>query len=133
MTKSIDQNLYTLIYKASIGLGNKTYPFNPKQDVEYPFVVIRDILQSNRITKSYRGGDLKVDIHVYGDNEKVGRGGVSIIINNLINAMRNIKGDQDVFFCLEPNTIQNSVIPDTSTERDLWHGLIECEFKYYLK
>lgn len=131
MTKSVDQCLYDLLFSASLDLKFDTYTFNPKQEVNYPFVVIRDVMESDIMTKNSRVGSLTVDIHLYGDGSN--RLLISSMMHNLIVKIRDIAGDSNVSFVFLPEKTQKSLIQDTSTERNLWHGLLEVQFKYFIK
>ncbi|MCI6659788.1 MAG: hypothetical protein SPJ59_02320 [Peptoniphilaceae bacterium] len=119
------QAIYDAMFSASLQCGFATYDFLPKEEVEYPFVVLQSALLIPRPTKGTWLGGVSLAIDVFGlgsDRKKV-----SEIAHRL---MRCAKALSLSGVHLVPSESMIEMLPDQSTAIDLWHGRVHLSFRF---
>lgn len=123
------QELFTELLLRIKERGYDVYDgFLPPEGTPYPFVYLGDCQQTDVANKSAVFGSVYQTIHVWSSTPK-NRGTVSEMLLGIKNICRRIR-DTDNFTWLLKNVSQR-IMPDSTTNEPLLHGIIEAEFKFY--
>ena len=101
--------------------------FLPPEGTAYPFVYLADSqLVDDYGNKTMILGSIYQTIHVWHDNARK-RGTVSSILNDIKQVTRSL--DRTKNYALTIASIDQRILPDTSTSTPLLHGILEIEFR----
>lgn len=101
--------------------------FLPPEGTAYPFVYLADSqLVDDYGNKTMILGSIYQTIHVLHDNARK-RGTVSSILNDIKQVARSL--DRTKNYALTIASIDQRILPDTSTSTPLLHGILEIEFR----
>lgn len=127
--KAIDQQIFDWIYTVADGLGFDVYDFLPQYEVAYPFVVIGEVQVVPRQVKHRTLGTLHVRLDLWAEQES--RRQISDMTEDL---MERLSGWAELDSRWVKMAISNStkrLLSDTSTDKPLWHGVLDLEFNIY--
>lgn len=125
--KSPQQQVYDAIFKVSLALGYKTYPFLPAKDAALPFVFIGEQFDQDRATKSVIYGRVQQRIHIYHSVQR--RGDLTGMMDNLKREIRKLSHTENFYVSVKHITAQTLL--DTSTAETLLHGMLEVDIQFH--
>ena len=120
------QSIFSKILTTLRGKGLDVYDGAlPPKDTPYPFVYVGDSQTVDTMRKGSLGGSVYQTIHVWHNNYDE-RGTLSDIMSTVKNAMYEI--DNATGWLL--SEVSTQIVPDTTTDVPLMHGIINVTFKY---
>ena len=123
------QELFTAILTKLRGAGYTIYDgLLPSAGATYPFIYLADSATTETPTKPYVIGEVLQSIHVYHNNERK-RGTVSVMLIDIKNKLREIERDA-TGFGWNLVEVNQTILPDDTTDQPLLHGVIEARFKF---
>lgn len=129
MQKDVNQAAYDTFYRVVENLNVATvYPINPPGGVPYPFIQMGNLQVVPIETKSWLLANLYVNIDVWGDWSD--RGLVSGIAEKIRFAMYGIRSIESGHrVSINANACSVEVLPDRTSNTDLWRARISLEYK----
>ena len=123
------QELFTRVKLDLEALGHSVYDtFLPPENTPYPFDYLGDFRQSNGFhVKSGTTGSVYATIHVW-HNDPGQRGTVSQLMQEICAVCGTIKHTDG--YAWDIQSLDNQILPDTTTKQPLLHGVIEAAFKF---
>ncbi len=121
------QELFTSLKLAIEETGLTVYEGNlPPNKATFPFVLMADTSQSDRITKSRDAflGRVTQNIHVW-HNQSTKRGSFSKILDDIKTSCRNLEWENGRFTM---KSLDLKILADNSTSEPLMHGIITVEY-----
>ena len=117
-----------LFIQSSEKLGYDTYDSLPRDDTQYPFVVIGSVhnlfvAHTNGVT-----GSCSIDVHVFGDEESRAR------VDDMLTSLMSVVAFSDDTYTFQSRLRENSsdVVSDTSVPNTkLWHGYGTLVFDWF--
>lgn len=125
----IDQELYDTLYALSESLGYKTYDTIPRKDANFPQVIIGETHILPRPNKSTLIGTVTARIHTWAESDN--RMQASALTNAIYQAALNLKDTNSYRLNARLQACQVRMFTDNSTDKILWHGVIELEYQFY--
>ena len=125
----IDQNIFDGIFSSILDLDYTVYDTLPDLTVPYPFAVMGDINIHLHPIKTRMMGTASVSIHVWEDDGN--RRQASEMMNRITVACMNLKEAGQFKLIPNPQSGYQRLLVDGTTEKSLWHGVIELEYKFY--
>ena len=120
------QELFTELLTEIKALGCDVYDgFLPPDGTPYPFIYLADSQQSDDANKTAVFGNVYQTIHVWHNNPRQ-RGTVSKMLLAIKSACRRL--DHTENFAWNVRNVNQRILPDTTTQQPLLHGLLEIEF-----
>lgn len=124
--KSPQQQIFDAVFKTSENLGYRTFDYLPASEARYPFVFVGEQFDQDRNLKDAVIGTVEQTIHVY--EAQRNRRALTDMMDNLKREIRNLKRTENFYITLVG--INARTIPDNSTPKPLWHGIIEITIKF---
>ncbi|NJP37922.1 hypothetical protein [Alkalicoccus luteus] len=127
--------LFNAVYLASLNLGYDTYDYLPADDAAYPFVYVGETFSYDERTKGFLYGRVAQTVHIYGvqrtpdQREGMTKLEFSSMMGDLKKEMRQIKETANFKWRLNQE-INDQMLPDTTTNIRLFHGIIESEYTF---
>lgn len=123
------QELFTRVKLDLESIRHSVYDtFLPPDGTPYPFDYLGDFRQNNSFTvKSGTTGTVYATIHVW-HNDPGQRGTVSKLIQEVCAVCAAIRHTDSYAWHIQ--SLDNQIIPDTTTKTPLLHGVIEVAFKF---
>lgn len=123
------QEIFTELLVRLKGLGYDVYDgFLPPEGVPYPFVYIGDNSQSDTGYKAnMETGTVTQTVHVWHNSPKE-RGTLSKIMQEVKAIAKNIERTKNYTWYVR--NLNQRVIPDTTTDTPLLHGIVEIDFRF---
>ena len=121
----MNQEIYDIIFERIQKLGYDCYPFLPKDNVSYPFIVLGEVSLKPKATKSFSLGEASIFIHVWTNKES--RKECESICQKISFACHEFT-EPHVWTLLDGST---RVLADNSTNDTLWHGILDLTYKFY--
>lgn len=122
------QELFTKLKTDLEAKGFAVYDgFLPPEGTPYPFVYLGDSQQTDEQNKSAVFGNVFQTIHVWHNNPRQ-RGTVSQILLEIKLSCRLISHTDN--FAWDVQNISQQIIPDTTTNQPLLHGVLDVEWKF---
>jgi hypothetical protein len=119
------QELFTQIKLDLEALGYAVYDgFLPPGGTPYPFIYLGDFQQIDEATKTAVLGSVFPSIHVW-SNTPQQRGTLSKILLDIKNTLRSIGRTKNFSWFVK--SMDQRIIPDTTTAQPLLHGIIDAE------
>lgn len=123
------QELFTLIRTGLVNKFGESMVFDgflPPEGTPYPFIYIADSQQIDQENKSAIFGTISQTIHVW-HNTPLERGRVSVILLEIKNVLRGIKGEGYQF---DVRGMDQQIISDSITSATLMHGILIADFDF---
>lgn len=127
--KEPTQQIFDAIYKASDGLGYRTYDFKPMNEVGYPFVELGNAQIVPLPTKTTILGRVVIQVNIWGLGTR--RREVSDMTNRLYTAIRKIKHTDSLLWSVDVEASNIEIRQDTTTNTPLYRGILDLEIKFY--
>lgn len=122
------QELFTALLTKLRGMDYDVYDaFMPSEDAAYPFIFLADSQQIDDQNKTAVFGDVYQTIHVWHNNPKQ-RGTVSKILLEIKQLCYELKNTAN--FAWDIRGVDQRILPDTTTEIPLLHGILDVQFKF---
>lgn len=99
----------------------------PSSHTTYPFIYLADNQVNEIPTKPYVIGEVTQSIHVY-HNDVLKRGTLSVMLIDIKNIARSIHETNSFGWALVE--VNQTILPDDTTDQPLIHGVIEARFKF---
>lgn len=122
------QELFTAIKMSLEAEGFKVYDgFLPPENTPYPFVYLGDSQQIDATNKSAVFGNVYQTIHYWHSDPKK-RGSVSSALLTIKTTLRKITHTANFAWAIR--SINQRIMPDTTTKQPLLHGIIETDWHF---
>ena len=122
------QELFTALLTKLRDMDYDVYDtFMPSEDAAYPFIFLADSQQIDDQNKTAVFGDVYQTIHVWHNNPKQ-RGTVSKILLEIKQLCYELENTAN--FAWDIRGVDQRILPDTTTEIPLLHGIIDVQFKF---
>lgn len=122
------QELFTALLTKLRDMDYDVYDtFMPSEDEAYPFIFLADSQQIDDQNKTAVFGDVYQTIHVWHNNPKQ-RGTVSKILLEIKKLCYELENTAN--FAWDIRGVDQRILPDTTTEIPLLHGILDVQFKF---
>lgn len=126
MIKSIEQILFGKLHELiAQELEFDTYLHLPDEKTKYPFVVLGAIQEIPAVTKTTVKGTYRITIDVWGNSFQ--RYEASLMATQIMKSFKVIQAD-GLTFRQREQASDKMVIADTSTNKPLWHVILNLEY-----
>lgn len=99
----------------------------PPENTPYPFIYLGNTEDLDSfMTKSALFGKVKIYVHVWSNNPKK-RGDLSAMLFDIARTARGIETTKNYGWCLSGKS--EEIMPDTTTNEPLMHGILTFEYK----
>jgi hypothetical protein len=125
MDKTNTQQFFDFIFQSSLSLGYDTYDFLPRAEdkVPYPFVVVNETINQNEFhTKELTGQNVTTTVHVWATGKQRKE------LENMLFELEKKAGD---FAFSNLNSFNRTILQDTTTDQNLWHGILSISQIFY--
>lgn len=126
MYKAPEQALYDAMFSKIKALDCNVYTHNPPPSAKYPFAVLGMIQIVPFVTKTQLLARIHAVITVWGDAND--RYAVSSTTDQIMRSISQIHEADGFIFRLDMTNSNYSLMPDQSTNDDLWRSDITLEF-----
>lgn len=122
--KALDQELFDVVYDTLDKAGEVIYHRLPSDEVDYPFYSMGDIQIVPRPSKTHLMGDAFLTVHTWAiERIETSR----MCERALYHLDKGIVTNRANFYYTRASY---RVLEDNSTNKTLYHGIVECELKF---
>lgn len=122
--KDYNQFLFDELFRVLSEKGYKVFDYLPPEETDYPFIHLGEITIYPMARKDIWHARAVATIDIW--NDGANRIEVSKIIQDIFKIGKQIK-----HFHIAPNESDYRILKDTTTNNELWHGIVNLVYYFY--